>query len=373
MLKKVLKGTLAVFFATVFVISCSTDVFAAYPCKGGNVSSTTPGNNSGYNGGGNNGGGSNGGNTPGNNSGYNGGGNVVAPVDAGDCTSILPNSWCVADNGISSVINFVVTILTGAVVVAGTVGIVLCGFMWMSARDNEAQVAKAKKRMLDIVIGVIAWVLLAFLANLFIPKKTSDIEGDISEAIRLQNLAVENVDMTATGYCSQKATGNKPMSPVTASSVDIACADGTTDLGIENEAYTNGTKVAIRLCSIPTIKSTASGDNGNARVNSRVSSAYYLLGKKYYEQKGSYLSVTQSFRTMETQRYFYNCYVNKNCNNGNLAAKPGYSNHQLGTALDFAMNGSGWSNSGVSGFFIQNLTTYGLRRGVSNEPWHVSP
>lgn len=50
MLKKVLKGTLAVFFATVFVISYSTDVFAAYPCKGGSASSTTPGNNSGYNG-----------------------------------------------------------------------------------------------------------------------------------------------------------------------------------------------------------------------------------------------------------------------------------------------------------------------------------
>ena len=63
---------------------------------------------------------------------------------------------------------------------AGTIGIILCGFMWMTARDNEAQVAQAKKRMLDIVIGIIAWVLLALIANLFIPKSSDKIEDDLS-------------------------------------------------------------------------------------------------------------------------------------------------------------------------------------------------
>jgi hypothetical protein len=65
------------------------------------------------------------------------------------------------------------------IVVAGTVGIIICGFLWMTARDNEGQVVQAKKRMLDIIIGIIAWVLLALLANLFIPKKSTDIEDDI--------------------------------------------------------------------------------------------------------------------------------------------------------------------------------------------------
>lgn len=101
----------------------------------------------------------------------------VASVAEGSCASIL-TAFC-NDDGIESIIRMIVAILTGAVVVAGTVGIIICGFLWMTARDNEAQVAQAKKRMMDIVIGIIAWVLLAFVANLFIPKSSSDIESDL--------------------------------------------------------------------------------------------------------------------------------------------------------------------------------------------------
>ena len=46
---------------------------------------------------------------------------------------------------------------------------VICGFIIMTARDNEAQVAKAKKRLVEIVIGIILWVLMAFIVNLLLP------------------------------------------------------------------------------------------------------------------------------------------------------------------------------------------------------------
>lgn len=108
-----------------------------------------------------------------------GGDGSIADVSKGQCTSILPGGWCDGKDGIGSIINMIVSILTGAVVVAGTIGIIICGFLWMTARDNEAQVAMAKKRMLDIVIGIVAWVLLALIANLFIPKTSSDIESDM--------------------------------------------------------------------------------------------------------------------------------------------------------------------------------------------------
>lgn len=108
-----------------------------------------------------------------------GGDGSIADVSEGQCTSILPGGWCDGKDGIGSIINMIVSILTGAVVVAGTIGIIICGFLWMTARDNEAQVAMAKKRMLDIVIGIVAWVLLALIANLFIPKTSSDIESDM--------------------------------------------------------------------------------------------------------------------------------------------------------------------------------------------------
>jgi len=108
--------------------------------------------------------------------GTTGGDGTIADVSEGSCASIL-TAFC-NDDGITKIISLVINILTGAIVVAGTVGIIICGFLWMTARDNEGQVAQAKKRMLDIVIGIIAWVLLALLANLFIPKSSSDIESD---------------------------------------------------------------------------------------------------------------------------------------------------------------------------------------------------
>jgi len=100
-----------------------------------------------------------------------------SPVSEGACTSILPNAWCTGDDGIQQIIRLIIAILTGSIVVAGTIGLVICGVLWMTARENEQQVTTAKKRMLDIVIGVVAWVLLALLANLFIPKPSSEIDG----------------------------------------------------------------------------------------------------------------------------------------------------------------------------------------------------
>lgn len=93
---------------------------------------------------------------------------------------MLNSDWCNNKDGIANIVEMIVTVLTGAVVVAGTIGIIICGFLWMTARDNEAQVAKAKKRILDIVIGIVAWVLLALIANLFIPKTSEKIETDMS-------------------------------------------------------------------------------------------------------------------------------------------------------------------------------------------------
>ena len=37
------------------------------------------------------------------------------------------------------------------------------------ARDDPAQVAKARKRMIEIVIGLVVWILSAVTINLLIP------------------------------------------------------------------------------------------------------------------------------------------------------------------------------------------------------------
>ena len=107
-------------------------------------------------------------------------GSSLNPINEGECTSLLPNSWCdkSSSKGITNVAGLIVGILTGMVLTAGTIGLIICGYIWLTAQDNAAKVEMAKKRMLDIVIGLVAWVLLAALANLIIPQTEEDINSN---------------------------------------------------------------------------------------------------------------------------------------------------------------------------------------------------
>lgn len=65
---------------------------------------------------------------------------------------------------IFAILNIVVNVLSGLVMTAAVLGMIIAGIQYLSARDNEAQVVKAKSRILQIVIGIVAYMLLwAFL------------------------------------------------------------------------------------------------------------------------------------------------------------------------------------------------------------------
>ncbi len=82
-------------------------------------------------------------------------------------------------------------------------------------------------------------------------------------------------------------------------------------------------------------------------------------------QSGVKLRVISGFRTMSQQQYFYTCYTQCSCNNCNLAAVPGYSNHQSGKALDLNT-----SEAGVLAWLNAHAHKYGFKRTVPSEPWH---
>ena len=113
-------------------------------------------------------------------------------------------------------------------------------------------------------------------------------------------------------------------------------------------AYEGGKPFSIQVIHVggkPTTKAT-----GHA----------FLKMQAAANAEGVSLSLTSGFRTMEEQKHLYSCYVNQSCNNGNLAAKPGYSNHQSGLALDVS----------TSTWLTRNASRFGFARTVSQEPWH---
>jgi len=91
----------------------------------------------------------------------------------------------------------------------------------------------------------------------------------------------------------------------------------------------------------------------------------YLRMRNAARSSGVTLRVVSGFRSMAQQRYLYHCYKTRACNGGNLAAVPGYSNHQSGHALDLNT-----SAGGVYSWLASHGRAYGFRRTVPSEKWH---
>lgn len=79
-------------------------------------------------------------------------------------TSILP-----AGMDIGGLLSLILKILVYGLGAAATIGVVIAGILYLTARDNEAQVTAAKKRLFDVVIGLVAWALMWTVLNWLIP------------------------------------------------------------------------------------------------------------------------------------------------------------------------------------------------------------
>ncbi|MBX3189697.1 MAG: M15 family metallopeptidase [Labilithrix sp.] len=122
----------------------------------------------------------------------------------------------------------------------------------------------------------------------------------------------------------------------------VSCKERT------DTAYKSGAPYSIQVIHI-----------GGKPVSKATGHAFLRMQAAAHDA-GVRLSLTSGFRTMAEQRYLYNCYQTKRCNNGNLAARPGYSNHQNGLALDLS----------TSSWLSRNASRFGFVRTVPKEPWH---
>lgn len=86
-----------------------------------------------------------------------GGGNSSSSPQAK--TAILPDTWSIED-----ILNMILVVVTTGVGIAAVGSIVFAGILYITARDNAAQVSKAKTMIMNTIIGVVAYVLMwAFL------------------------------------------------------------------------------------------------------------------------------------------------------------------------------------------------------------------
>lgn len=81
-------------------------------------------------------------------------------------------------------------------------------------------------------------------------------------------------------------------------------------------------------------------------------------------EDGVELVVWSGFRSHERQAELY---AEWKAGHGNPAARPGYSNHQSGRALDINLLGV---PPETYAWLLENASRFGFRRTVPKEPWH---
>jgi len=114
--------------------------------------------------------------------------------------------------------------------------------------------------------------------------------------------------------------------------------------------YKSGTPFAIQVVTV---------DGKEVQVGT---AHQFLRMRAEASRAGVSIIVVSGFRTNAKQAELYRAYQN---GTGNLAARPGYSNHQSGHALD--LNASA---SGVLSWLNNNGARWGFKRTVPSENWH---
>jgi len=127
-----------------------------------------------------------------------------------------------------------------------------------------------------------------------------------------------------------------------------------------DSAYEKGKQTTITLVDI-----------GNGKALREEAAGPFLQMVEAAAREGVTITVTSAFRTMAEQERLYTCYLTKLCNNGNLAAKPGWSTHQSGRSVDLNTGSGVTARLGkVYRWLASNASKYGFKNDVSSEPWH---
>ena len=114
--------------------------------------------------------------------------------------------------------------------------------------------------------------------------------------------------------------------------------------------YDHGTKTRLKVVDV-----------GGAEVEVHTAKAFRAMARAA-RRDGIDLRIRSGFRTYEKQAALYRRYRR---GWGNLAARPGFSNHESGRALDLYI-----TDHRVYAWLERHAATYGFHRTVPGEAWH---
>jgi LAS superfamily LD-carboxypeptidase LdcB len=128
------------------------------------------------------------------------------------------------------------------------------------------------------------------------------------------------------------------------------------------EGYTEGEPVVVVVARVPGIDL----DGCPVRLEDEAAMAFQEL-LEHALRSGVELKVNYGFRTQEQQRELRR-------RNGRRAARPGFSDHQLGISVDIAGTrervGRHWRKTPLFFWLMREAPRFGFVNDVKREPWH---
>ena len=94
---------------------------------------------------------------------------ITALVPVGVFADAADRNVLTGVNSIDDLLNLIVDILVYGLGAAATIGVVIAGILYLTARDNPQQAAKAKTRLIEIAIGLGAWAAMYALLRFLLP------------------------------------------------------------------------------------------------------------------------------------------------------------------------------------------------------------
>jgi LAS superfamily LD-carboxypeptidase LdcB len=133
--------------------------------------------------------------------------------------------------------------------------------------------------------------------------------------------------------------------------VSFACAAWSARAVAQTETgYDHGAKRTIKVVEV-----------GRAEVEVHTAKAFRAMARAA-SRDGIDLRIRSGFRSFKKQAALYRRYRK---GEGNLAARPGFSNHESGRALDLYI-----TDYRVYAWLERHAATYGFHRTVPGEAWH---
>lgn len=103
---------------------------------------------------------------------------LAAECDEGQVSTSILGGGCVdvdeKGDVIMDYVRLVVRILVYGLGAAATIGVVIAGILYLTARDNEQQVVVAKRRLFEIMVGLAVWAVMAIIMEWLIPGGLGD-------------------------------------------------------------------------------------------------------------------------------------------------------------------------------------------------------